>query len=105
MKSCIEGGYVSILGLPSGSAGKEFSCNAGHLGSIPRLRRSLGEGNVYPLQYSGLKNSMDCIVHGVKDMATHSSILAWKILWTEEPGSLQSMGSQRVGHDGVTKYK
>ena len=34
-----------------------------------------------------------------KEMATHSSILAWKIAWTEEPGRLQSMGSQRVGHD------
>ena len=34
-----------------------------------------------------------------KEMATHSSILAWKIPWTEEPGGLQSMGSQRVGHD------
>ena len=34
-----------------------------------------------------------------KKMATHSSILAWKIPWTVEPGSLQSMGSQRVGHD------
>ena len=35
-----------------------------------------------------------------KEMAIHSSILAWKIPWTEEPGGLQSMGSQRVGHDG-----
>ena len=35
-----------------------------------------------------------------KEMATHSSILAWKIPWTEEPGGLQSMGSRRVGHDG-----
>ena len=35
----------------------------------------------------------------VKAMATHSSTLAWKIPWTEEPGGLQSMGSQRVGHD------
>ena len=34
-----------------------------------------------------------------KEMATHSSILAWKIPWTEEPGRLQSIGSQRVGHD------
>ena len=34
-----------------------------------------------------------------KEMANHSSIIAWKILWTEEPGELQSMGSQRVGHD------
>ena len=38
-----------------------------------------------------------------KEMATHSSILAWRIPWTEEPGGLQSMGSQRVGHDYVTK--
>ena len=38
-----------------------------------------------------------------KEMATHSSILAWKISWTEEPGGLLSMGSQRVGHDSVTK--
>ena len=38
-----------------------------------------------------------------KGMATHSSILAWKIPWTEEPGRLQSMGSQRVGHDLVTE--
>ena len=40
-----------------------------------------------------------------KEMATHSSTLAWKIPWMEEPDSLQSMGSQRVGHDGVTKLK
>ena len=37
-----------------------------------------------------------------KEMATHSSILAWEIPWTEEPGGLQMMGSQRVGHDGAT---
>ena len=37
-----------------------------------------------------------------KDIATHSSILAWRILWAEEPGGLQSMGSQRVGHDSLT---
>ena len=40
-----------------------------------------------------------------KEMATHSSILAWKILWTEKPGRVQSMGSQRVGHDWATKHK
>ena len=39
-----------------------------------------------------------------KEMATHSSILAWRIPWTEEPGGLQSMGSQRVGQDCVTKH-
>ena len=48
-----------------GSAGKESACNVGDLGSIPELGRSPGEGNGYPLQYSDLENSMDCIVHGV----------------------------------------
>ena len=52
-------------GFPSGSAGKEFACNAGDLGSIPGLGRSPGEGKGYPLQYSGLENSMDYTVHGV----------------------------------------
>ena len=51
-------------GFPGGSAGKESACNAGELGSIPGLGRSPGEGNGYPLQYSGLENSLDCIVHG-----------------------------------------
>ena len=52
-------------GFPCGSAGKQSTCNAGDLGSIPELGRSPGEGEGYPLQYSGLENSMDCIVHGV----------------------------------------
>ena len=51
-------------GFPGGSASKEPTCNVGDLGSIPGLGRSLGEENSYPLQYSGLENSMDCI-HGV----------------------------------------
>ena len=46
-------------------AGKESACNMGDLGSILELGRSLGERNCYLLQYSGLENSMDCIVHGV----------------------------------------
>ena len=54
-----------FLGFPGGSAGKESACNVGDLGSIPGLGRSPGEGNSYPLQYSGLENSMDCIVNGV----------------------------------------
>ena len=53
------------MGFPCGSAGKEAACNAGDLGTIPELERSPGEGKGYPLQYSGLDNSMDCIVHGV----------------------------------------
>ena len=51
--------------FPCGSAGKVSACNAGDLGSIPGLGRSPGEGKDYPLQYSGLENSMDSIVHGV----------------------------------------
>ena len=54
-----------ILGFPGGSVGKESTCNAEDLGSNPGLRRSPGEGNGYPLQYFGLVNSMDFIVHGV----------------------------------------
>ena len=62
--------------LHGGSDGKTSAYNVGDPGSIPGLGRSPGEG-----------------------METHSSILAWKIPWTEEPGRLQSMESQRVGHD------
>jgi len=50
-----------------GSAGKESTCNVGDLGSIPKSGRSPGEGNSYPLQYSGLENPKDCIVHGVAE--------------------------------------
>jgi len=59
-----------------GSYGKASACNVGDPGSIPGSGRSPGEGNGY-----------------------HSSTLAWKIPWTEEPGRLQSMGLQRVRHD------
>ena len=54
-----------FLGFPCTSAGKESVCNAGDLGSIPGLGSSPGEGKGHPLQYSGLENSMDRIVHGV----------------------------------------
>ena len=57
--------FTALLGFPCGSAGKESACNAGDLGSIPGLGRSPGEEKGCPLQYSGLENSMDCIVHGV----------------------------------------
>ena len=53
------------MGFPGGSAGKESDCNVGDLGLILGLGRSPGEWKGYPLQYSGLENSMDCIVHGV----------------------------------------
>ena len=76
---------------------------------FPELHGGKGNGN--PLQCSCLENLMDggaweATVHGVaksqtleKAMAPHSSTLAWKISWMEEPGGLQSMGSLRVGHD------
>ena len=53
------------MGFSSGSDGKESAYNVGDPGSIPGLGRFLGEGKGYPLQYSGLEKSMDCIVHGV----------------------------------------
>ena len=64
------------MGFPGGSEGKASAYSAGDSGSIPE------SGN--PLE---------------KEMTTHSSTLAWKIPWTEKPGRLQSMGSQRVGPD------
>ena len=54
-----------FLGFPGGSAGKKSACHVEDLGSITGFGRSSGEGKGYPLQYSGLENSMDCIVHGV----------------------------------------
>ena len=61
------------LAFPGGSAAKESTCNAGDLDSIPGLGRSPGAGKGYPLQYSGLENSIDCIVHGVIKIWTRLS--------------------------------
>ena len=55
-----------FLGFLCGSGGKESACSAGDLGWIAGLGTSPGEGKGYPLQYSGLENSMDCIVHGLQ---------------------------------------
>ena len=57
--------WASYIYIPDSSVGKESACNAGDPRSIPGLGRSTGEGIGYPLQYSCLENSMDCIVHGV----------------------------------------
>ena len=64
---------VSDVELPLWLSCKESTCNAGDLGLIPGLRRSSGEGKGYPLQYSGLENAMDCIVHGVAKSQTQLS--------------------------------
>ena len=66
-------GVQIFKGFPGSSAGKESACNAGDLGSIPGLGRSPGEGISYPLQYSGLENSMDYMVHGVTKSQTRLS--------------------------------
>ena len=66
-----------LLGFPCGLTGKESTCNAGDLGLILGLGKSPREGKDYPLQYSGLENSMDCIVHGV------TKSLTWLSDWTE----------------------
>ena len=73
-----------FLGFLHGSAGKESTCSVGDLASTPGLGRSPGERNGYPLQYSGLENSMDCIVHGVAKSQTqlsdfHFNSLQYKI--------------------------
>ena len=60
-------------GFPRSSAGKESTCNVGDLGSIPGLERPSGEGKAYPLQYSGLENSVDCTVHEVAKSWTRLS--------------------------------
>ena len=66
------------MGFPGGSDGKESACNAGDLGPTPALGRSPGEGNSYPLHYSGLENAMDrgawwATVHGVAKGQTQLS--------------------------------
>ena len=67
------GFFTACLGLPCGSAGKQSTCSAGDLGLIPGLGRSPGGGNGYLLRYSGLQNSMNCVVHGVAKSQTRLS--------------------------------
>ena len=59
--------------FPCGSAGKESTCNVGDLGLIPGLGRSPGKGKGYPLQYSGLENSLDRMVYGITKSWTQLS--------------------------------
>ena len=78
-KECI----IERRGFSGGSVVKNLPANAGDAGSVPGWGRTLGGGEE-PLE---------------EGTATHSSILAWRIPWTEEPEELQLIGSQRVGHD------
>ena len=65
---------VTSFGFPGGSPGQESACNVGDMGSSPEVGKIPGEGNGYPLQYSGLENSMNCIVHGVTESRTRLSV-------------------------------
>ena len=67
------GSSSQLMGFPDSPVGKESACNAGDPGSIPGLGRSPGEGKGYPLQYSSLENSMNCVVHGVAKSQTRLS--------------------------------
>ena len=108
--------WIGQFSFPGGSVVKNPPANAGDVGLISGSGRSPRVGNGYPLQYSCLGNSLDrgawCVpAHGSqrvgqdqatnteKEMATHSSVFAWRIPGAGEPGGLPSMGSHRVGHD------
>ena len=119
--------YAASRDLSGDASGKELPAKAGasgDVGSIPGSGRSPGGGHGNPLQHSCLENPMDreawwAIVHRVakswtrlsdftftfqlhaseREMATHSSILAWRIPGMGEPGGLPSMGLRRVGHE------
>ena len=98
-------------GFPGGSAGKESTCNAGDLSLIPGFGRSPGEWKGYPLEYSGLENSLDCIVHGVAE----ADMTEWLSLhftsctrWREGPSllllSVFSEGRYILDFIGHTNY-
>ena len=85
---------LTFQGSSCGSAGKESACNAGHLGSIPELRRFPGEAKDNPLWYSGLENSMDCIVHGAAKSRTRQQLSL--LLVTQMVKSLPAMSETQV---------
>ena len=109
------------LGFPGSSAGKEPACNAGNPGSIPGSGRSPREGIGYPLQYSWASLVAQTVKNPPAMQETWVRSLGWEERWrrawqptpvflpaespwTEEPGGLQTMGLQRVGHDWATKH-
>ena len=107
--------YNKLVGFPGGSDGKESAYSSGDLGSIPGLGSSPGEGiQLTTPVFLDLPSGSDgqestCYVGDLglipewedpmeKDMVTHSSVLAWRIPWSEKPGGQQSIGLQRVEH-------
>ena len=103
------------MGFPDSSVGKESACNLGDPGSIPGLGRSVGKDRLptpvflgfpvaqlvknLPAMWETWVRSLGWEDSLEEGMATHSSILAWTIPWTEETGRLWSMELQRVRHD------
>ena len=118
---CVSFYYTAkqLSSFPSSSTGKDSTCNVEGHGLIPGLGSSPVEGIGYPFQYFWAFLVAQMVMNppamwetsvwslGWEDpleegMVTHSSILAWRMPMTEEPGRLQSMGSQRVGQDWAT---
>ena len=103
-----------MIQFPGGSDGKESACNLGDPGSIPGLGRSVGKDRLptpvflgfpvaqlvknLPAMWETWVRSLGWEDSLEEGMATHSSILAWRIPWTEELGGLQSTESQRIRH-------
>ena len=85
-----------LLGFPCVSAGKESTSNAEDLGLIPGLGRPPGEGKGYPLQYSGLENSMDCILHGVTKSRTSLSDFHTHTIYYSPPYPLPPNKKKKV---------
>ena len=112
------------LGFPGSSAGKESACNAEDPGSIPGSGRAPGEGIGYPLQYFWVSlvaqsvNNLPAMQETwIRSLGWEDQSLGWRRAWqlipvllpgesprTEEPGGLQFMGLQTVGHDWATKH-
>ena len=100
------------MGFPGGSAVKESACRVGELGSIPGLGIS-GEGKGYPLQYSGLKNSKDCRVHGVTKSRTRLSNFSLLLTETRKMVAFYIDGKrwtiivsfQQSNHIPIAKFK
>ena len=90
-------------GFPCGSAGEASACSAGDLGSIPGSGRFLGGGNGLPLLYSGLENSMDCLVHGVAESKSQTRprdfhCCFWDKHWEQEVHGVPPTWSRRYQH-------
>ena len=94
-----------FLGFLCGSAGKESACSVGDLGLMSGLGRSPIEGKGYPLQYSGLENSMECIVHGVRKSRTWLKDFHFSFIWRQIPreNAMWQLRIQVITDEGMAK--